>query len=74
MYKYELRPSRVEWYPYLCMPVSNLGFEPHDNVRRYCLEMFGEEGTKGVGRWYDGLLGFYFKNQDDAVQFILTWG
>ena len=74
MYKYEFRPSRLDYYPYLCMPVSNSGMEPSDYVRRYCCDTFGSEGTKNSGGWYDGLLGIYFKNQQDAVQFILTWG
>lgn len=73
---YEFRSSRLEYYPYLCVQCK-----PHNDstlgilsVREYCKQHFGREGSKKTGRWHDGLLGFYFKDQQDAVQFILAWG
>lgn len=75
MYRYELRQSRLKNYPYLCMPVANTGIQPPDYVRRYCQENFGDMGSRELGgRWYDGLMGFYFRDQNDAVQFMLAWG
>lgn len=78
MYTYESRPSRLAHYPYLCVrcyPNPDIlhvyGFYAQE--RQYCLENFGTEGSKRKGRWHDGLLGFYFKDQNDAVQFILAW-
>ena len=80
MYQYELRPSRLEYYPYLCVDVaeenyhSMIHYTDENHVRLHCLNSFGEMGTKNSGRWFGGLLGIYFKNQEDAVQFILSWG
>ena len=75
MHNYELRHSRLRGFNFLCMSIKETGLPfPHTNIRNWCLETFGPEGNKDQGRWYDGLLGFYFKNREDAVQFILTWG
>lgn len=79
MYTYESRPSRLANYPYLCIrcyqdpDITHL-YGIYAKERQYCLEQFGSEGTKNSGRWHDGLLGFYFNNRSDAVQFILRWG
>lgn len=70
---FELRPSRLPYYTYLCMPVRSNGSVPVA-VSKWCHETFGEMGTNTRGRWYLGLMGFYFVDQTDAVQFILSWG
>ena len=75
MHNYELRNSRLPGYDWLCMsmvePVKPTGT---GDIRTWCRENFGLEGSKDSGVWYDGLLGFYFKHREHAVQFILTWG
>lgn len=70
MYKYELRPSKLLNYPYLCVT------SVHDmlDVSKYCCENFGPEGNKTHGVWYEGMLGVYFKHRLHAVQFIMSWG
>lgn len=74
MNKYLLKPSRLANYPYLCMDISMDHLDIRDSTVEFCCESFGSQGTKHQGRWYNGLLGFYFSQRDDAVQFILTWG
>lgn len=70
MYNYELRPSKLDNYPYLCVNFS----ANSKYIRSYCCENFGPEGTKTHGVWYEGMLGVYFKHRLHAVQFIMSWG
>jgi len=73
MHKYEFRPSKLTYYPYLCVPIRSR-MEENDVQHAWCQRMFGSEGTRNLGKWYGGLLGFYFSSREDAVQFMLVWG
>lgn len=70
MWKYELRPSLVKNYQWVCMLVEYTTVMPPDPVRAWIKEHMGQQGIRHM----EGICGFYFKNQEDAVQFILTWG
>ena len=78
---YEFKPSRLGSYSYLCSQTVHsakpvIVYHCHCALRDhdFCLASFGPEGNTNRGRWYRGLMGFYFNNRDDAAQFILAWG
>lgn len=73
MATFEFRPSLLLCYPYLCVPIRER-MEETSVQHTWCMTNFGDEGTAKLGKWYGGLLGFYFAKREDAVQFMLAWG
>lgn len=76
MCKCVFHQSRLVAFPYLCIVLEeDVITAPNDqSATEYCKGTFGNQADKygNNGVWYEGVLGFYFKNQNDAVQFMLS--